>query len=97
MNNLLCSDKKDCIKAMADETRQRILRLLRVDEMSVDEITAHFTLTQPTISHHLAFLRNSNLVIPRREGRHIFYRANPARVFECCRDILAKFKISRDR
>jgi len=88
-----CCDFDDFVKAMADETRQRILTLLQTGEMSVSELNKHFTTTQPTLSHHLAVLRRANLVTARREGRQTFYRANPACVGECCAEILRRFEI----
>ena len=93
MSSLTCCDFDDFIKAMADETRQRILTLLREREMSVTELKEHFAVTQPTISHHLAILRRAKLVGLRHEGRQTFYRANPACVVECCGEILARFNI----
>jgi ArsR family transcriptional regulator, arsenate/arsenite/antimonite-responsive transcriptional repressor len=88
-----CCDFDDFAKAMADETRQRILTLLQTGEMSVSELQEHFTVSQPTISHHLAVLRHAQLVIAREEGRRTFYRANPNCVAECCTEILRQFKI----
>jgi DNA-binding transcriptional ArsR family regulator len=90
-----CCDVNDFAKAMADETRQRILLLLQLGEMNESDIVSHFNLTQPTISHHLALLRNANLVTTRHEGKYVFYRANPACVTECCDEILSRFKIQR--
>src|SRR3972149_5921733 len=94
MSGVTCCDFDDFVKAMADETRQRILALLREREMSVGELTEHFTVTQPTISHHLALLRRANLVVARHEGRQTFYRANPVCVVECCQEILSRFNPS---
>jgi DNA-binding transcriptional ArsR family regulator len=91
MSNPTCCDLDDYLKAMSNETRQRILALLREREMSVDELNAHFAVTQPTISHHLAILRRAHLVSPRRAGRQTFYHANPDCVGECCREILNRF------
>ena len=88
-----CVHLDDFAKAMADETRQRILALLLAVEMSVSELHEHFTTTQPTLSHHLAILRQVNLVTARHEGRQTFYRANPNCVSECCVEILRQFKI----
>ena len=88
-----CCDFDDFVKAMADETRQRILTLLQTGEMSVSELNEHFATTQPTLSHHLAVLRRANLVIARHAGRQTFYRANPACVSEGCVEILRRFKI----
>ncbi len=93
MTELHCCHLDDFAKAMADETRQRILALLQAGEMSVSELNEHFTTTQPTLSHHLAILRQVNLVMARHEGRQTFYRANPNCVSECCVEILRQFKI----
>jgi len=93
MNDSRCCDFDDFVKVMADETRQRILTLLQTGEMSVSELKEHFAVTQPTISHHLAWLRQANLVLTRRAGKQVFYRANPACVAECCGEILRRFKI----
>ena len=90
-----CCDLNEFAKAMADETRQRILSLLQQGEMNEGEIVSHFNLTQPTISHHLSLLRNANLVTTRHDGRYVFYGANPACVTECCGEILSRFKIQR--
>jgi ArsR family transcriptional regulator, arsenate/arsenite/antimonite-responsive transcriptional repressor len=88
-----CCDFDDFVKAMADETRQRILTLLQTGEMSVSELNEHFTTTQPTLSHHLAILRRAKLVLTRHVGRQVFYRANPTCGVECCDEILRWFKI----
>ena len=89
--NTTCCDFNDFAKAMADETRQRILSLLQTGEMNESEIVAHLDLTQPTISHHLVLLRRVNLVLTRHEGRYVFYRANPSCVTECCGNIMSRF------
>lgn len=56
MNRITCCELDEFLEAMSDETRERILVLLRDCEMSVNELTEHFALTQPTISHHLGIL-----------------------------------------
>lgn len=60
-------------KALAEETRLRILRLLEVREMCVCEIMVALDLTQPTASHHLGILENADLISSRKEGRWVFY------------------------
>jgi DNA-binding transcriptional ArsR family regulator len=65
-------------KALADETRLRMLRLLEVREMCVCEVMVALELTQPTASHHLGLLENAGLVKDRKEGKWVFYSiANP--------------------
>ena len=63
-------------KALADETRLRILALLLEGEMCVCEIIAALKLPQSTISRHLAYLRNSDWVLDRRQGVWMYYRLN---------------------
>jgi ArsR family transcriptional regulator len=62
-------------KALADETRLRILKLLEVREMCVCEIMVALGLTQPTASHHLGILENVGLAKGRKEGKWVFYSA----------------------
>lgn len=88
-----CCDLDEFVRAIADETRQRILTLLQSGEMNVGELTLALGLRQPTISHHLALMLRAGLVFRRREGRLAFYRANPACVAECCAGILTRFRI----
>jgi len=65
-------------KALADETRLRILKILEVREMCVCEVMVALDLTQPTASHHLGLLENAGLVKARKEGKWVFYSiANP--------------------
>jgi len=65
--------RSNFFKALADETRLRILRLLEVREMCVCEIMVALDLTQPTASHHLGILENAGLVNDRKEGKWVFY------------------------
>ena len=60
-------------KALADETRLRILKLLETREMCVCELMVALGLTQPTASHHLGLLENAHLVKRRKEGKWVFY------------------------
>jgi ArsR family transcriptional regulator, arsenate/arsenite/antimonite-responsive transcriptional repressor len=60
-------------KALSDPTRREILRLLKRREMSVGEIVDRFSMSQPSISRHLAVLRSAGLVTARREGQNVVY------------------------
>ena len=84
----------DCVefcKALADETRQRILEMLLEEEMSVSDIVEAFSMSQPSISHHLSVLKQFGLVTGRKEGKHVFYAINRDNVMECCGQLIAKF------
>ena len=78
-------------KALADETRQKILEMLLEGEMRVNDIVDEFSMSQPTISHHLNVLKQFNLVTSRKEGKHVFYAINRDNVVECCGQLIAKF------
>lgn len=61
-------------QALADPTRQKILALLGKEEHSVTQICKNFSITQPSISHHLLMLKKSGLVASRKEGRTVYYK-----------------------
>jgi ArsR family transcriptional regulator len=85
----------DCVefcKALADDTRQRILTMLLEGEKCVGDIVAAFDMSQPTISHHLSILKQLNLVTSRKEGKQVFYAINQDNVIECCGQLVAKFE-----
>jgi ArsR family transcriptional regulator len=75
-------------KLLSDETRLRILLYLaRRKELHVRALCEILRQSQPAVSHHLALLRMAELIEPRREGKHNFYRIVPQR-FEQLLDTL---------
>ncbi len=84
-------------KALADETRQKIMKICCCKWMSVNEIVEHLKVTQPTVSHHLAILREANLVNVREEGKQTFYQLNQKRLASCCVDLKENFSPSNNR
>ncbi len=71
-------------KALADDTRQQIMRLCCCQWLSVGEIVEALQVTQPTVSHHLSLLKAARLVNVRREGKQIFYTLNQAKLAATC-------------
>jgi len=69
-------------KALADETRLRIVKLLEVREMCVCEVMVALGLTQPTASHHLGILENAGLVNDRKKGKWVFYSIADQKLIE---------------
>jgi ArsR family transcriptional regulator len=61
-------------KALSDETRLRILKLLEDGELCVCDITAALQMTQPNISFHLSILKEAGLIKDRKEGRWNHYQ-----------------------
>lgn len=83
-------------KAIADETRQRIMSLLCCRWVCVSDVVDEMgDITQPTVSHHLAILRGAGLVHTRREGKQVFYSLNQDEVVSCCGRIMSIFAPER--
>jgi|APHig6443717497_1056834.scaffolds.fasta_scaffold582378_1 ArsR family transcriptional regulator, arsenate/arsenite/antimonite-responsive transcriptional repressor len=78
-------------KALADETRQKIMQLVCCEWLSVTEIVEQLNVTQPTVSHHLAILREAGLVQAREEGKQTFYMLNQERLANCCGTLVLNF------
>jgi len=78
-------------KAIADETRQKIMGLICCNWLSVSEIVEKLDVSQPTVSHHLAILREAGLADVREEGKQTFYTLNQERVVVCCGQLMIKF------
>jgi ArsR family transcriptional regulator, arsenate/arsenite/antimonite-responsive transcriptional repressor len=81
------SDKQlvDALKAIADPTRLKILRLLKQkgccsigkgEGMCACDIEEQVKLSQPTISHHMAILRKAGLIHAEKQGLWMWYRRN---------------------
>jgi len=68
-------------KALAHPTRIAILEILRQGEICVCEMSPELEASQANVSQHLAVLRDSNLVVARRDGTRMMYRVTDERVF----------------
>jgi len=69
MRNLLLSTK-----AFADPTRVRVIFALRDDELCVCELCDALGVVQSTLSTHLQYLRQADLVRTRNDGKWVYYR-----------------------
>ncbi len=79
-------------KALSDETRQKIMAACCCKWLNVSEIVeAVGNVSQPTISHHLAVLKEAGLVNIRTEGKHTFYSLNQDRMAFCCGQLIQIF------
>lgn len=65
------------LKALADETRLRILESLLAEEKCVSDLVRELGCPQPHVSHHLRILRDSSVVEGIREGKQVCYRISP--------------------
>ena len=64
-------------KALCDENRIRILKLLRSGEKCACLLLDDLQITQPTLSHHMKILCNSKIVVGRKEGKWTYYSISP--------------------
>lgn len=78
-------------KAIADETRQKIMSECCCCWISVGDLAHKMEVTQPTVSHHLAILRDAGLVNVREEGKQTFYSLNQENIVICCGQLMIKF------
>jgi ArsR family transcriptional regulator len=68
-------------KALSDETRLRILKLLEKGELCVCDINAALDMIQPKVSFHLRILKEAGLIKDRKQGRWIHYSLDEADMF----------------
>jgi len=80
-------------KALADETRQEIMKHLCCEWLSVSDLVEKLAgrVNQPTVSHHLKKLAEVALVSVRQEGRQRFYTLNQEKVTLCCVNLVRRF------
>ena len=84
-------DAVEFAKALADGTRQKIMKLCCCEWISVGELVEQLDVSQPTVSHHLAILRDNGLVNVRHDGKQTFYSLNQQRVMACCGQLMINF------
>lgn len=70
-------------KALNDPIRRQILDLLREKDRTAGEIAERFSVSKPTISHHLDLLKQANLILPEKNGQFIIYSLNTSVLEEC--------------
>lgn len=63
-------------KAIGDESRRRIIEMLKDGEMPASSIFDQFDYAAPTISRHLSVLKEAGIVNTRRNGVFIYYTLN---------------------
>ncbi|MCL6472621.1 MAG: metalloregulator ArsR/SmtB family transcription factor [Firmicutes bacterium] len=84
-------------RAMSDPTRQKILSLLeKREKMCVSDLVRGLRVSQPTVSKHLAMLRNADLVLAERAGQQVYYSINDRHMRECCTSYFSMFSCCSD-
>lgn len=70
------------LTALADPTRQQIMKMLAAGALSSGDIARQFDMTAPAVSQHLKTLREAKLVKVRAEAQKRFYELDPEGVGE---------------
>ena len=65
------------LRALAEPRRRAILKLVRDEPRSVNEIAGEFDISQQAVSQHLQVLREAGLVAVRQEGQRRLYVVRP--------------------
>ena len=77
MQNIQLQDYSQVFKALGEETRLKMIGLLKDGELCVCDLMEVLDLAQSTTSRHLAYLKNSGWVVGRREGKWMYYKLHP--------------------
>ena len=81
-------------KALNDPTRREILQLLHEKDMTAGEIVEQFSMSGPSISHHLDLLKQAGLVNAEKDGQYIYYSLNTTVVDEIVKWLM-QFKMKK--
>ena len=84
-------DTVEFAKAIADETRQKIMAICCCELLSVNDIVEKTNVAQPTVSHHLKILKTAGLVRSKRHGKQVLYTLNQERMAEGCCQVAENF------
>lgn len=79
-------------KALSDETRREILKLLNKQDLSAGEISNHFDMSKPSISKHLDILRDAELISSEKKGQFVIYSINTSVIQEVLENFLDIFQ-----
>lgn len=83
-------------KALSEETRLRIIKLLEGGELCVCDLVAALDMSQPKVSFHLNVLKEAGLVKDRRQGKWTHYRVETPDMFRRMLILSVVEKIDRD-
>ena len=70
----------DIMKVLTEPNRLMILDMLSCGELCACDILEKLHITQPTLSHHMKILCESNLTLSKKVGKNSYYRLNPDQI-----------------
>jgi ArsR family transcriptional regulator len=77
MNSYKTEELSRLLKIISDNNRLQILSILQDGEHCVCKIVDQINLSQSLISHHLRDLKDSGLVVDRKDGKRVYYSLTP--------------------
>lgn len=83
-------------RALSDPTRRKVLQLLRENDLNAGELADHFDISKPTLSKHLAVLREAGLISGEKNATTITYRLNTTVLEEAIMEFLNLFQIDTE-
>lgn len=90
-----CYECLELLRALSDKTRQEIVMIFAdKKDVCVTDIAKKFTLSRPTISHHLNLMKRAKLLNSRKEGKEVYYSLNKEYVIKLMSSILDGIKRS---
>lgn len=87
----------ETMRALADPTRREILRLLGHGDLTAGEIAGSFSISAPSVSHHLSVLKAAGLVQATRDGRSIVYSLDTTVFQDMLEQVMRLFDVGRAR
>ncbi len=72
----MTNETEDMFKALGNNTRLKIVGLLKDQELSCGQLQKYFELSQPTMSHHFSKLITSGVIKVRKDGASLYYSLN---------------------
>lgn len=81
----------DTFKALSDPTRRQILEMLAAGDLSAGEIASHFSISAPSVSHHLHILKEAGLVEDTRIRQSIVYHLRREKLEDLTRWLYVHF------
>ena len=85
-NEEVSFDLAELFKVFGDSTRTRILSVLEISELCVNDICDVLSMTKSAVSHQLRILKSAKLVKGRQSGKEVYYSLDDehvSKIFEC--------------
>lgn len=83
-------------KALGDENRVKIIKMLTAGELCACKILEEFSITQSTLSHHMKILSDCNLISVRKDGKWSYYSIN-CKTFSEFKNVISEISCEKNK